>query len=274
MKREFQFQNQKINYNLEGEGIAVILIHGFAETGSIWDLQVKFLKDYCKAIVPDLPGSGLSADDEMVEWEKQNNSDIIEYYADCIYALLLHENVSQCIMLGHSMGGYITLAFAEKYIQLLKGFGLINSTAFADNDEKKEARKKSIAIIEKYGGSNFLKTSIPNLFSLKFKTEHPEQIEQLIKQAQGFSKEMLIQYYIAMMNRPDRTHVLKSSKVPVLFVTGTEDNAAPLNDVLQQVHLAEISYIHILENAAHMSMWEATSILNNHLLAYINEVSK
>lgn len=272
MQREFQFKNQTISYSIEGEGIAVILIHGFAETGAILNLQVTFLKDHCMVIVPDLPGSGLSAVKNSNP-ENDNKADTIEYYSDCIHALLLHENVLQCIVFGHSMGGYITLAFAERYGTFIKGFGLINSTAFADSDEKKEARRKSIAIIEKYGGHNFLKASIPGLFSQKFKTAHPEKIEQLIEQAQKFHKAVLIQYYVAMMNRPDRTNVLKRSRVPVLFVAGTEDNAVPINDVLQQVHLPEISYIHILENTAHMSMLEAATILNNHLLVFINEVS-
>jgi pimeloyl-ACP methyl ester carboxylesterase len=65
-------------------------------------------------------------------------------YADCIHALLRHENISSCIMLGHSMGGYITLAFAEKYPLLLTGLGLIHSTAFADSEEKKKNRARAL----------------------------------------------------------------------------------------------------------------------------------
>jgi pimeloyl-ACP methyl ester carboxylesterase len=74
-----------------------------------------------------------------------------------------------------------------------------------------------------------------------------------------------------MMKRPDRTHVLKNSTVPILFVIGTEDVAAPLNDVLKQVHLSEISYIHILENTGHMGMWESADILNEYLEEFVNE---
>ena len=79
----------------------------------------------------------------------------IEYYASSMYALLQHENVNTCLMFGHSMGGYITLAFAEKYSALLKGFGLIHSTAFADSEERKELRKKSIETMEQNGSMLF-----------------------------------------------------------------------------------------------------------------------
>ena len=78
-----------------------------------------------------------------------------------------------------------------------------------------------------------------------------------MKQEKLLIKQALQQYYYAMMQRPDRTHVLKNNKVPVLFVIGTEDIAAPLNDVLKQVHLPEIAYIYIIENIGHMSMLEA-----------------
>jgi pimeloyl-ACP methyl ester carboxylesterase len=65
---------------------------------------------------------------------------------------------------------------------------------------------------------------------------------------------------------------LKNNKVPVLFVIGTEDVAAPMQDVLQQVHLPEITYIHILENTGHMGMWEATQKVNTAILEFIKSI--
>jgi pimeloyl-ACP methyl ester carboxylesterase len=94
-------------------------------------------------------------------------------------------------------------------------------------------------------------------------------VEELIEAGKQFSKEALQQYYKAMMERPDRTHVLQGSKLPVLFIMGTEDVAAPLNDMLQQSKLPNCSYIHVLDGVGHMSMWEASSELNQHLLAFI-----
>ena len=266
MQRAFLYDDVKITYSKEGEGIAVILLHGFGEDADVWKEQASFLKPYCMLIIPDLPGSGLS---EFIKEKAGNNYSTIEYYAECIKALIDFENISACIMLGHSMGGYITLAFAEKYPALLKSFGLIHSTAFADNEEKKESRRKGIELIEAYGAYAFLKNTIPNLFSVKFKKEHPDKIEALIERGKSFSKRSLRQYYTAMMERPDRTDVLRNSEVPVLFVIGTEDVAAPAKDVLQQTHLPKIAYIHVLENTGHMGMWEDAEKVNDAILNFI-----
>jgi len=171
------------------------------------------------------------------------------------------------------MGGYITLAFAERFPGKLKGFGFVHSTAFADNEEKKATRKKGIKFIEEHGAYAFIKNTTPNLFSASTKKQHPEKVEDLIEQGKSFSEEALVQYYTSMMNRPDRTAVLAEAVVPVLFIIGTEDTAAPLDDLLKQVHLPKMADINIIEDAGHMSMLEKPDILNKHLLDYITDVT-
>lgn len=286
MKKAFPYQNANITYRIEGIGRPVVLLHGFGEDSHIWDAQVSFLKDHCLLIIPDLPGSGESSllsleskvlSFELTEKETQNpkpktqNDISIQDYADSIHALLEHENITNAVMLGHSMGGYITLTFAQKYPAQLTAFGLVHSTAYADNDEKKKNRERSIAMIEEYGAHAFLKTTIPNLFGALFKEKHPEKVEELVLASQAFSKEALQQYTRAMMNRPDMTDVLKSNRLPVLFVIGTEDVAAPMKDMLEQTQLTPHPYIHVLQNIGHMGMWEATNEMNELLLAFINK---
>lgn len=262
MQKTFLYKDKNVSYSAEGHGKPVVLLHGFGEDSQIFNHQVAFLKEHCLLIVPDLPGSGASAFNEALT--------TIESFAHCIKALLQAEGISTCTLLGHSMGGYITLAFAELFPEMLDAFGLVHSTAFADNEEKKQNRQRGIQLIEQYGPHSFLKTTTPNLFGKRFKEEHPEKVEELIEAGRAFSKESLQQYYKAMMERPDRAHVLQGSKMPVLFIMGTEDVAAPLNDMLQQAKLPICSYIHVLDGIGHMSMWEATLQLNHHLLAFIN----
>ncbi|TDH21244.1 alpha/beta hydrolase [Segetibacter sp. 3557_3] len=263
MIKNFTFRNTRVYYKISGEGTAVVLLHGFAESGNIWDAQLNFLADKNMVIVPDLPGTGKSG---LLKQDDQVN---ITDYADCVVALLQHEQVSSCIMIGHSMGGYITYALAMAHAGLLKGFGVVHSTAFADTEDKKATRQKSIDSIKQYGPQAFLKTSIPTLFGDTFQRRHPDVVNGLVESGKTFSGDALVQYTTAMMNRPERTEVLRSSEVPVLFILGTDDVAAPLNDVLQQVHLPRVSYIHILQDVGHMSMLEATEPLNNHLLDFI-----
>lgn len=266
MEKKFQYLDTEIFYKVIGEGLPVVLLHGFAEDNNIWSEQVNFLQHHCRIILPDLPGSGKSG---ML----QKDNFTIEDYADCINALLDNESIDKCILLGHSMGGYVTLAFAERYAEKLQAFGLVHSTAFADNEEKIEVRKKGIKMIEEYGVYSFLKSTTPNLFSDNYKNQHAEKVAQLIEEGKKFRGETLIQYYRAMMNRPDATAVLKKSNVPVLFIIGSEDKAAPLNDLLQQVHLPKVSYIHIMDGVAHMSMWEEADRLNNYLFEFIQNNS-
>lgn len=267
MQKKFHYKNTEIVYKTDGNGMPVVLLHGFGEDAKIWNEQVSFLRDYCLLLIPDLPGSGLSTFDI-----KCADSDSIEYYADIIDALLKYENINSCIMLGHSMGGYITLAFAEKYPAKLDGFGLLHSTAFADNEEKKQNRLKGIAMMGAYGAYAFLKNTIPNLFAAKFKTTHPEKVETLIENGRSFSTNILQQYYKAMMTRPDRTQVLKESSIPVLFILGTDDVAAPMKDVLEQTHLPKISFIHILQDTGHMGMLENTEKMNKAILEFIKGI--
>lgn len=265
MQKKIQYINASIIYYSIGEGAPVVLLHGFGEDAEIWDKQVAALKDHCRLIVPHLPGSGEStfSNDHI------NGADSIEYYADAVYALLQHEQLSNCIMLGHSMGGYITLAFAEKYGSMLKGFGLIHSTAFADTEDKKQNRLKGIAMMQEYGGYAFLKNTTPNLFATKFKAANADKVEELIEKGKTFTTKALQLYYTAMMDRTDRTQVLKDSEAPVLFVIGTEDVAAPMEDVLKQTHLSKTSFIHILEDTGHMGMWENAEKVNGAILEFI-----
>ena len=170
------------------------------------------------------------------------------------------------------MGGYVTLAFAEKYPELLNAFGLFHSTAYADDDAKKEVRRKGIEFITNNGAASFLKTTTPNLFSEKTKKTKPWLVENLLEVSKYFSAEALIQYYNAMIGRPDRTNVLKSFKNPIFFIIGKKDNAVPLQTSLEQCHLPAISHIKILQNSGHMGMWEEKINANVFLLKFLKSL--
>lgn len=261
MLYSFNYNGTTVSYRKTGQGTPVILIHGFGEDGAIWDKQISFLSTHCLVITPDIPGSGRS--------EALPGDASIDDLALVMQALIQHEQLEKVIMFGHSMGGYMTLAYAEMFPDKLSGFGLIHSSAFADSAEKKQNRARGIEMIGKYGGASFLRTTIPNLFAADFKSSHPELVNALIAQSASFADRPLQQYYKAMMDRPDRTAVLSGSKTPVLFIIGTDDVAAPLKDVLQQASLPNTSYIHILDKVGHMGMWEATSAVNKHLLHFV-----
>lgn len=282
MEKTFIYDSFNIRYKETGSGLPVVLLHGFGEDSRIWEEQVSFLQSHCRLIVPDLPGSGDSSpigpDYELQISEGLPGS--IDRLAEAVDALVTHEKIDQFILLGHSMGGYITLAFAEKFPAKLIAFGLIHSSAFADSDEKKTTRRKGIDFIKKNGGHAFLQTAIPGLFSETFKNEQPGEVAALIAQFhpsvtnQKVTDAALVAYYEAMIARPDRTSVLKNTTLPVLFIIGTEDKAVPMSDTIQQVYMPEVSYVHIIEDTAHMSMKEYSGTVNQYLLKFIQQVKQ
>lgn len=266
------FKNKKIFYRLEGKGNPVFLVHGFAEDGSVWDNQVETLKQKNLLIIPDLPGSVSS---EMLDGKAS-----IDDYAEVIKAIAEETNLTNkaendgtFCMIGHSMGGYITLAFAEKYPQMLNSFGLFHSSAIADSEEKVAIRKKGIEFIRKNGTESFLKTAVPNLFSEETKKEKSELISDLFDMGKSISAEALIQYYHAMISRPDRTSVLKNFQKPILFIAGKNDMAVPLPASLEQMSMPPLCDMHILQHSGHMGMWEEIELSNSYLSKFLNELN-
>jgi pimeloyl-ACP methyl ester carboxylesterase len=274
-ERSVSINNHSIFYRVVGNGKPVAFIHGFGEDGSVWNNQVEYLKNKFRFIIPDLPGSGRSEliDDMSIEGMAGVIKEILDkensQLQDSSTAFPARGGKVGAIVIGHSMGGYIALAVAEKYPGHLNGLGLFHSTSYADTEEKKVTRRKGIEFIQQHGGFEFLKTSVPNLFSPNSKDEMPGLIDEFISSLSNFQGEALVSYYEAMMQRPDRISTLKNAKVPVLFIAGTFDNAVPLKDCLEQCHLPEKSYFHVLEKSGHMGMIEEAKKSNEALEEYL-----
>lgn len=264
-------------YRVTGKGRPVVLIHGFGEDGTIWDKQVAVLKDHYQLIIPDLPGSGKS--DLIPDMSIEGMAEIIKLILEAENSsanelrspLQGAEGAEGAVLLGHSMGGYISLAFAEKYPEVLSSFGLVHSSAFADSEEKKAARLKSIEFIRKKGAYEFLKSVIPGLFLSGQTGSKPVDpyIKELVEKGRQFTDEALTRYYQAMIARPDRTQVLKTFTGPILFIIGEQDKAVPMEDSLKQCYLPHRSHIHILRKSAHMGMHEESEKTNNILLEFL-----
>jgi pimeloyl-ACP methyl ester carboxylesterase len=255
------YENTDIHYAMYGSGKAVMLVHGFGEDSDIWKAQIEYLQKDFLLIVPDIPGSGQS---QMLKKGKVE----IEDYATILKVILEEEKITDCCMLGHSMGGYISLAFADKYPEKLWALGLIHSSAYADDALKIEARRKAIEFITENGSYSFLKSSTPNLFFDVEKSK--KKIDELIEKGGKFLPEALIQYYLAMIARVDTTTVLIEFNKPVLFIIGEHDKAVPFAQSLPQTHLPSISYVYIMRNSGHMSMLEETEKCNKILAEFLH----
>ena len=257
-------KGKNIYYSKQGSGAkTIVLVHGYPQNGIVFDKQVAFLQQHFTVLVPDLPGAGQSEYNEALT--------TIDDFADAVNAVIEKENINECYLFGHSMGGYITLAFAEKYPDKLKGFGLIHSHALADDEEKIEGRKKTIQSLKQYGSEPFVKTMVPGLFTEANQTKLKTEIDTLIDHFKTITKEAVIRFTEIMISRPDRTGVLKNAHVPVLFILGEEDNSAKLDVVLPQTHLADETFIKIFSDVAHMGMIEEPDGVNETILDFVGD---
>lgn len=238
-----------MEYTDTGNGFPVVLIHGFCEDKRIWEATSKELSKHFRVLCPDLPGFGES------RLEEPQVS--MEYFADKLQELLHRLSISSCVMIGHSLGGYVALAYAQRYEANLMGLGLFHSTAFADSEEKKENRTKTIEFIERHGVKCFSESFVAPLFSLRNREVFKSDIQQLIQMASSSSEHGVVETTKAMRDRKDQTRLLQQLSIPVLFVAGKLDGAVPLEKTLEQCHLPKQSIVHILEGVGHMGMVEA-----------------
>ena len=241
----------------KGEGTPIVLLHGFCEDSSVWnDFLLGFSKEYIICI--DLPGFGKSDSQKQCSISKM---------ASITNAVLEDLKIKKCVLIGHSMGGYVTLEFAKSFSEKILGLGLFHSQPFADSADKKINRQKSIEFVRKNGSIYFVKQLIPKLFAKKFGGNYSLTISKLTLIASKYSNEGIINALEAMIQRSDNQDVLKNIELPVLFIVGSEDIAIPTENSFNQLSLPSISTIHVLNGVGHMGMFEAekecTSILKN-----------
>jgi pimeloyl-ACP methyl ester carboxylesterase len=264
MRKSLSFRGEGMVYDLLGSGMPVMLVHGFTEDSTIWHPLLGEMGDKYQWILPDLPGSGESSCNKSL-------SELTDF-AGAIHAILEAENIPELVLIGHSMGGYISLAFAGKCPEKILGLGLFHSGSYADSTEKKEAREKNIRFIQKNGSALFAEQMIPGLYSDHFKSEHPEEIRKQIEKYSFMDPDSLVLYLEAMKRRPATTTALQTITKPVLFIMGEEDKAIPVNDSLEQCHLPRVSYIHILTRTAHMGMIENTNLTGSWVKRFLEEI--
>lgn len=252
-------------YHDLGVGIPVMLVHGFAEDGAVWDEVADRLSRMCRVIVPDLPGSGRSA--------LQDGAVTMESLAAVLKELLDFWEIDQCVLIGHSMGGYIALAFAQNYPERVRALGLFHSTAYADSEEKKANRRKSIDFIREHGAAPYIRQSTPNLFSAVTRQIRPSLIEDMIRRYSSFAGASLIAYLQAMMARPERLSVLENFPRPILFIIGEQDQVVPLEQALKQAHMPRIAQVQLLPNAGHMGMLEDAADGSIMIQQFVNFIS-
>ena len=257
----FEFRGKQINYQDEGKGENVwVLLHGYMNSLEVWKYFVLEYMNFMRVITVDLIGHG---DSETVEEVSS-----MELQAEMIKALLDKLNIRHCVMCGHSMGGMITLAFAELYPDMLKGYCLMNSQAFADTEKGRNNRLCACELINE-DRIKFIVDFIPNLFEKENRTRYASEIEELKSIAMNTQKEGIITAQKGMIERKDRCNVLSKSQCPVLFITGKEDIRIDLETLLAQACLPAHGEVMILPTG-HMSFIEEELKVKIRLRDFVN----
>ncbi len=216
------FNQTPIHYTIKGDGPCIVLLHGFLLSSSIWvDLAPKLSKKN-KVITIDLPGHGKSGCISEIH--------TMELMAEVVHYILEENNILKTSFIGHSMGGYIALAFTEKYETKVKTLVLLNSTTLSDSPERKTNRDRAIRVIQN-NSQVFIKMAITSLFPENKQNKFTPEINLFIKEALQFPTKGIIATIVGLKNRKDRTSILKNFRGNKYMICGENDPIVPFPEV-------------------------------------------
>lgn len=242
-----RFKDADIYFEDVGSGPAVVLIHGFLESLWMWKEIGPVLAKRMRIICLDLPGHGKS--------ECLGYVHTMDEMADVVHALLKSLRIRKASLVGHSMGGYVALAFAEHYPDMIRNLVLYQSTAKSDSDWKKKDRQRAIELIKK-NHKSFIRQSIPMLFRAKNRLTHSEKIKELKEEALKTSKQGVIAALSGMKDRPNREILLKFSPYPVHIIASDMDPRIPLEESEYLASISDEVHLHLIKGCGHMSYIE------------------
>lgn len=236
----------------------IVLLHGYLETSAVWENFTDLLKSEYRVITLDLPGNGLSGTHETI------NS--MEFMADVVSCVLKHAGVETATIVGHSMGGYAALAFAEKYDTQTEKLCLFHSTPNADTDEKKQNREREINLIKEDKLQVILNVNVKNMFAKENEKKMADTIEMIKENATISDSTGIIACLRGMMERKDMNSFLSGFKKPLLFIFGKKDNYIPESVALELIEKFPEADSILLENSGHAGFFEEPQICANKLL--------
>ena len=221
----------------------VVLLHGYLESMLVWEDFVPFLYKELRVVTLDLPGHGIS----VVTGEEHSMEFLADTVADALRAL----GIPRCTLVGHSMGGYVALAFCERHPDMLDGVVLLSSTPNADTPEK--------ARVAPEAG-----------FAEDNRTRMKDYIEDLTEQVAVTEDEGIVALLNGMIARKDQNEMLRASKVPQLFILGRKDNYIPVEAAEKMVKEHPQARVVWLENSGHMGFLEEPETTARAILDFVN----
>lgn len=259
--KQIQFKNTTISYSDSGKGTAIVLLHGFLENQTMWNAFVPEFSKKHRVITLDLLGHGTTKCMGYVHSMEDN--------ADVVHAVLVELRIRKAVLVGHSMGGYVALAFAEIYPDYIKGLVLLNSTSRADSDVRKANRDRAIKAV-KQSFATFISLSIANLFSEENRERLKETIELVKQEALKTPLQGIVASLEGMKIRMDREVLLHLTLYPKLLILGKKDPVLPYEETKQQVEETTVQLVTFADG--HMSHLENETELKTVLLDFFKKI--
>nr|WP_309755953.1 alpha/beta hydrolase [Flavobacterium sp.] len=259
--KQILFKNTNMSYSDTGKGTAIVLLHGFLENKVMWDFYIPEFAKKNRVITIDLLGHGESECLSYVHTMEDN--------ADAVHAVLSELRLRKAIFVGHSMGGYVALAFAELYPDTIKGLVLLNSTAKADSAERKINRDRAIKAV-KQSFVNFISLSIANLFSESNRERLSSEIENVKKEALKTPLQGIVASLEGMKIRPERDVLLHLTPYPKLLILGEKDPVLNYEETKEQIENTSVKLVTFPDG--HMTHIENQDQLLIVLLAFIKSI--
>lgn len=209
-----EYRNTQIYFTAKGTGNPIVFLHGFLESSKIWEPFIPELSEKRQVICIDLPGHGRSG---VIE-----DTHSMELMAEAVYKVLQHLEIESPTIVGHSMGGYVALAFCERFLNFARCLILLNSTPAEDSEERKNHRERAILVVRKNKRA-FVSMAISNLLSPENSEKFNKEITQLKSEAQKFPTKGILAAIKGMKIRTNRTEVLKNFPGRKFMVLGKND---------------------------------------------------
>jgi pimeloyl-ACP methyl ester carboxylesterase len=259
--KQIQYKNTSISYTDTGKGTAVVLLHGFLENKTMWKDLAPILSQKNRVITIDLLGHG-ETDCFGYVHSMEDNAEIVK-------AVLSHLRIRKAVLVGHSMGGYVALAFAELYPATIKGLVLLNSTSNEDSTERKHNRDRAIKAV-KQNYVNFVRLSVANLFSENNQKRLENEIENVKTEALKTPLQGIVASLEGMKIRKDLQLILRESQFPKLLILGEKDGVLIYKDNLAQIENSNVELNTFPDG--HMSHIENKEELAKVLLGFLRGI--
>ncbi len=262
MKKSIKYKEAELLYSDHGEGKCIVLLHGYLERGDIWQSFMEQFPGGFRFITPDLPGHGDSGC-----WGRVHTMDEL---AAALFAILEAEGIEKVFLAGHSMGGYVCMAFADLYPERLFGYALVHSTPFSDTEEKRQNRDREISLVLCGKKRQIVLVNIPKAFATENLDRMSSQVESLKQMALRSPDNGMIALLNGMKERPDRAAILQNPDLPLLLIGGMKDNYIPVEVFDTLVSLAPHARVLRLDESGHMGFLEQPEELVNAFVDFIS----